>query len=260
MLSVFDSSGLLPEEYKPETFTNITGVPLSGEECYVASELERTLVNLAMNDDAVFKALREVVPPGLCALVYIAKLKHRAQSAIAKLDEYCTHGPPDNNRTPTDVAWCARSLRALVVQTSKCLNSRAPLPAEVSSRAAGFLTELLQLICTRNKDVYEDIDWVRETPEHESEANRNLYVYLIGNPPHSSGLSAPKQDHFVIDVLRGFPPATISQLTEKLEGIFEAISDHGAPEGYVQALDQLIERLEGATASSVSGQKRRRVG
>ncbi|KAI9880663.1 MAG: hypothetical protein M1830_001667 [Pleopsidium flavum] len=259
MLSVFDSTGALPEEYRMDVFASITDTPLSLQECYVPHELERTLVNLAMNDDAVYRGLQEVVPPNRCALAYIGKLRSRAQTTINKLEEYVSDGPSDGDQSPTDVAWCAEHLRSIVFQTSGCLNSHAPLPTDVLTRAAAFLVELLQHICTRNDDVYEDIDWDREAPENEGEANRNLYVRLIGNPPHSLDESTVKQENFVIDTLRDFPPASISQFTERLEGILETVEANGATETYMEALGQLIQRLEGAAASSVSGQKRRRV-
>lgn len=259
MLSVFDSNGVLPEDYQPDVFASITDAPLSGQECYVPGELERSVINLAMNDDAVFRALREAIPPARCALVYIGKLRSRAQSAINRLDAYVADGSSLTDQPPTDVPWCARTLRSLVSQTSQCLNSRAPLSAEVLTKAAGFLVELLQHICTRNEDVYEDIDWERNAPGHESEADRNLYVHLIGNPPPSSDQSTRVQANFVIDVLRDFPPPSVRQFTERLEAVFETVVQNGARKDYTQALGELIERLEGVAASSVSGQKRRRV-
>ena len=259
MLSVFDSNGVFPEDYKTGVFASLTDVPLSGQECYVPGDLERTVINLAMNDDAVFRALREAISPSRCALIYIGKLRSRAQSAINKLDLYVTDGSSKEDEAPTDVAWCARTLRALVSETSKSLNLRAPLPAEVLTKAAGFLVELLQHVCTRNEDVYEDIDWERNAPGNESEANRNLYVQLIGNPPPFPEPSTQKPSNFVIDILRDFPPPSVRQFTEKLEAVSETITQHGASEVYTHALGQLIERLEGPAVSSVSGQKRRRV-
>lgn len=259
MLSVFDSNDILPEDYKTDEFAGITDVPLSGQDCYVPGELETTVINLAMNDDAVFRALREAISPGRCALLYIGKLRSRARSAINRLDAYVTGGPSKMDQASTDVPWCARTLRALVSQTRQCLNSRAPLPAEVLTKAAGFLVELLQHVCSRNEDVYEDIDWERSAVGNESEADRNLYVHLIGNPPPFSDRSTRKQANFVIDVLRDFPPPSVQQFTERLEAISETIVQNGASEDYTQALGELIEQLEGAAASSVSGQKRRRV-
>jgi hypothetical protein len=39
---------------------------LSLQECYVPRELERTLTNLAMNDDVVYRALRKLfLPPAV---------------------------------------------------------------------------------------------------------------------------------------------------------------------------------------------------
>ncbi len=256
MLSVFDPKGVLPEEYRRSAFQNLTEASLTGQECYVPGELEHTLIKLAMNDDAVFRALRETVTPSRCAHIYIQKLRSRAISVIKQLDQYVSEGPSDENQEPTDIRWCAKHLRALVSKTSEGLNLRAPLPAEVYTRAATFLAELLQSVCNRNHDVFEDIDWDRTASRDENEADRNLYVYLIGDPQNPSA----QQDNFVIDVLRDFPPASISQLTERLEGVLETVQQNGAPEGYIQALGDLIERLEGAAASSVSGQKRRRVG
>lgn len=256
ILSVFDSNGALAEEYKSDVFASI---PDDGPECYVPGDLERTIINLAMNDDAVFRALREAISPSRCALAYIGKLRSRAQSAINRLDAYVTDGTSNGDQAPTDVAWCARTLRALVSQTSQCLNSRAPLPAEVSTKAAGFLVEVLQHICTRNEDVYEDIDWERNAPGGESEADRNLYVHLIGNPPPLRDPSSQKQANFVVDVLLDFPPPSVRKFTERLEAISELVVQNGASEDYKRALAQLIERVEGAAASSVSGQKRRRV-
>lgn len=259
MLSIFAPADLLPEEYETEVFASINDVPMSLQACYVPHELERTIINLAMNDDEVYRALREAASSTRCALVYIGKLRSRAQTTISRLDEYIRDGPSRKDEITHDIPWCAERLRTLAAQTGDCLNTRAPLPTDVLSRAAAFLVELLQHVCTRNNNVYDDIDWHRNAPDSEDEATRNLYVYLIGNPPSSWGESTTKQENFVVDTLRDFPPTSISQLTERLEGIMETVERYGATPAYMEALAQLVRRLEGAVASSVSGQKRRRV-
>ena len=159
ILSVFDSKGPLPEEYRADFFASLTDITLNAQQCYVHHDLEETLANLAMSDDAVYKALREAVTPGRCALAYVGKLRNRAQVTIDKLDEFVRHGPYDHDPVQADVVWCGEQLRSIVRQTSDCLNSRAPLPPDVLSKAASFLAELLQHVCTRNYDVYEDIEW-----------------------------------------------------------------------------------------------------
>lgn len=153
---------------------------------------------------------------------------------MRRLDQFVERGPsgaPESR--DIDVPECARILRLIVHQICKDRDARAarePLGAVTIKKVAETLVEILtEVVCYRNKDVYEDT-WERHVQE-EHKRDRNLYTNLIGDCP-TSDISAPlgTGENFVIDRLREFPVLEWSHLLERLTTILDHIHEN-APEG-----------------------------
>ena len=225
MLSVFDRD-LLPSELGqrfPEE------IPAADSELLVPGNLVATIYGLAVCDDVFFRRLRKVIGPEVCAGVYYAKQHRRAKEIMMRLDQYAQNGPSNSPRTrDVDVGQCARTLRLIVHQICEDRDSRLskePLGAAITSKIAEILVEILyEVVCNRNRDVYEESTW-KETQDHERD--HNLYTYLIGNPPkYDTAVPAGMVDDFVIDRLHEFPAHEWSHLLEHLTTIQDSIHEN----------------------------------
>ncbi|KAL8675314.1 MAG: hypothetical protein Q9168_000271 [Polycauliona sp. 1 TL-2023] len=190
MLSVFDTD-TLPEDYDP------------GHASTSASNGRQDLY----------------VPNSLAA---------RARNTFAKLDNYIMDGPLED-ASNHDIPRCARTLRAVVDQICQIRDSRSssgPLSAPVKRRVAEILVEILQEVCNRNEDVYYRIGWEREVVDGEPDRNRNLYTYLIDDPPRSTP-STPNwmKETFVVDRLCQTPADEWRHLIERLTSIVDQMRD-----------------------------------
>ncbi|KAL9006977.1 MAG: hypothetical protein Q9188_000265 [Gyalolechia gomerana] len=261
MLSVFDSARL-PDEFGQD-FADVAQDE-TPENFYVADSLSATIYRLATRDESVFKRLRRVITYDTCANAHFLKLRTRARDAFVKLDSYVENGPSESNNQ--DVPQTARMLRFIVDQICQARDlrtSNGPLSPTVVMKVAEILTEILQEVCNRNEDVYYRIDWDRGTRDDEPERNRNLYAYLIHNPPRF-GSSAPiwMKETFVIDRLRQTPTNEWMHLIERLTNIMDQIreftpdADH-PPVAYTK-LEEMIQdyTAEAFEPSSSSVQRR----
>lgn len=233
MLSVFDRRAL-PEEYGLAFSDDASGTAFP-ERLFVPGNLAATIYGIATRDEIFYRRLRRVVTRDICATSYFSKQRSRAREAMLRLDRYVERGPseaPDS--TDVDVPECARVLRLLVHQICEDRDARAsrePLGAATIKKVAETLVEILtEVVCDRNKDVYENITWERHVQE-EHRRDRNLYTYLIGDRP-TSDFSAPlgMGDSFIVDQLRDFPVLQWSHLLERLTTILDNIHEN-APEG-----------------------------
>ncbi|KAI4204609.1 MAG: hypothetical protein LQ348_001268 [Seirophora lacunosa] len=265
MLSVFDT-GRLPDEFGRDF------APVPSDEMphnfYVPHSLAATIYRLAVRDESVFRRLRRVITHDVCANAHFSKLRARAREAFARLDSYVEDGPtPDNNQ---DIPRCARSLRSIVneiCQTRNIRTSSGPLSTTVVMKVAEILVEILQEVCNRNEEAYYRIHWEREASEEEPERNRNLYAYLIDDPPPFSA-STPSwmKETFVIDRLRQMPANEWRHLIERLTTILDQIRDgtpaEDAPPVAYTKLDTMIQdyTAEAFEPSSSSVQRRPTLG
>ncbi|KAL8701403.1 MAG: hypothetical protein Q9224_000523 [Gallowayella concinna] len=227
MLSVFDPT-ILPEDYGRDFGAIRTG---NGRpNMYVPNNLAATIFQIGVHDESVFERLRKVITHDICASVQLSKQRARAREAFAELDSYIENGPSDGPRNDDqDVPRCANRLRFLVDQICQIRNSRSfsgPLSAAVKRRVAEVLVEILQEVCNRNEDVYYRIDWERDVADDEPERNRNLYAYIIDDPPRL-GPSTPDwmKATFVIDRLRQMPADEWRHLIERLTSIVDQIRE-----------------------------------
>ena len=261
MLSVFDDLRLpdefgryladVPPDYTPENF-------------YVPNNLIATIYRLAVRDESVFKRLRRVITHDVCANVHFSKLRARAREAFAGLDTYVENGPSEGNHQ--DIPRTARTLRSLIDQICHARNVRTStgtLSLTVVTKVAEILVEILQEVCNRNEDVYYRIHWDRGQRDDEPEWNRNLYSYLIDDPPRFSASSESwMKDTFVVDRLRQMPAVEwrhlIERLTNILDQIREVTPDEDPPPLAYTNLEQMIQdyTAEAFEPSSSSVQRR----
>ena len=125
-----------------------------------------------------------------------------------------------------NVPKCAHALRWLVHQVCADLDRRTaetPLDIGPVSLLAENLTSLVEEVCRRNRDVYEGSRWNRDRDPNEPDRERNLYSYLIGNPPFIPSSPPWMRDCFVIDRLRAFPAEGRRHLLDRLAALKEKI-------------------------------------
>ncbi|KAL8807491.1 MAG: hypothetical protein Q9182_000656 [Xanthomendoza sp. 2 TL-2023] len=264
MLSVFDPT-ILPEDYGRD----FGAIPTSSgrPNLYVPNNLAATIFQLGVHDESVFECLRKVITHDICASVQLSKQRARAREAFAELDSYIENGPLDGPQDDgQDVPRCANMLRFLVDQICQIRNSRSfsgPLSAGVKRRVAEVLVEILQEVCNRNEDVYYRIDWERDVADDEPDRNRNLYAYVIDDPPRL-GPSAPNwmKETFIVDRLRQMPADEwrhlIERLTSIVDQIREFLPDEDDPPLAYTKLERMIQdyTAEAFEPSSSSVQRR----
>ena len=268
MLSVFDTAAL-PEEYNPGN----TSIAAGNERrnLYVPDNLAATIYQLAVRDEKVFESLRRVITHDVCANAHFSKQRNRAREAFARLDSYIENGPAEAAQTDDhDIPRCARMLRIVVEQICEVRDSRSssgPLSAPVKRKVAEILVEILQEVCNRNEDVYYRIGWERVMVDGEPDRNRNLYAYLIDDPPRSSPTTPNwMKETFVIDRLRQMPADDWRHLIERLTSIVdqmrERMEDEEDPPLAYTKLERMIQdyTAEAFEPSSSSVQRRPTLG
>lgn len=232
-----------PEELKDEFGEDLSHLPSS--DVLVEGNLQATIYRLAMRDDSFYKRLQEIVPYDTRAKQYYETLYLRAQEAMERLTTYATNGP----LSPKDltVPECARVLRSLVhqmCQNKDARNAVAPLGAVIASRLAVILVRLIDRVIDFNQDIYANARWNRTQPANEHPRDRNLFAYLIGDPPSAWGPDW-KTDYFVIDRLRRFPVNEWEHLTERLDTIrwqIEKLDTASLPMAsrYARQIDEML--------------------
>lgn len=236
ILSVFDSNAL-PADYGRNFLEDEVHATASNK-LFVPGNLAATIYEIAIRDEAFYRRLRKVVTRDICATSYFSKQRARAGEVMSSLDRFVMRVPSESLEVKdVDVPECARSLRLIVHQICTDRDARAskgPLGAVTSMNVAEILVDILaEVVCSRDKDVYEG-GWERD--DNEPRRNRNLYLYLIGDPPISNA-SAPFDmgDDFVIDRIRGFPAMEWSHLVERLTTILDHVIENSAGEDEVAA-------------------------
>lgn len=236
ILSVFDPKAL-PADYG-RTFGEEEVHARASQKPYVPGNLAATIYEIAIRDEAFYRRLRKVVTRDICATSYFTKQRLRAREMMSSLDRFVISGHSESPGVKDmDVPECARSLRLIVHQICTDRDARAskgPLGAVTGMNAAEILVDILaEVVCNRDKDIYEGL-WERD--ENEPRRNRNLYLYLIGDPPISYDHEPfGMGDDFIIDRIRGFPAMEWSHLLERLTTILDQILEKSADEDEVVA-------------------------
>lgn len=236
ILSVFDPKAL-PAVYG-RNFGGVEVHARASQKLYVPGNLAATIYEIAIRDEAFYRRLRKVVTRDICATSYFTKQRLRAGEMMSSLDRFVMGGHSESPEfKDMDVPECARNLRLIVHQI--CTNrdvraSQGPLGAVTGMNAAEILVEILaEVVCDRDKDIYEGV-W--EQDDNEPRRNRNLYLYLIGDPPISYDAEPfGMADDFIIDRIRGFPAMEWSHLLERLTTILDQILEKSADEDEVVA-------------------------
>lgn len=251
MLSAFDYKEL-PSEYSRK-FADDIPAATAGEGLFVPRSLAATVYGIAIRDETFYRRLRKVVSRDVCAASYFSKQRQRAQEVMLKLDQHAQAEASENPEFKNfSVRECAKALRDIVDEICESRNSRASggaLGAGVISKVAEILVEILhEVVCNRNKNVYENSMGKRGISEHVRD--RNLYTYLIGDPPrfdekYPSGM----RNLFIVDRLHEFPANEWRHLLERLTTIADQIRDN-TPDGqlaskpYLAKLSDLIREYD----------------
>ena len=264
MLSVFDETAL-PHEYS----RGFRDAPVSAslEDLFVPGNLSATIYGLAVRHESFYRHLTKVITPNRCASHYYAKQRARAQEAMRSLGRYIVDGPSPTPMTrDMDIPECARTFRIIIHQICQDRDSRTakqPLSAAVITQVAETLVEILQQVCNRDFDVYENITWPKVGADDEPERNRNLFMYLIGDPPRNPSAPTWMNDDFVIDQLGKFPPNEWRHLVEPLTTIQEKTYQRAVEDGlpsitYAEKLETMLQEYtnEAEEPSTSSVQRR----
>ncbi len=197
MLSVFEPSGALPDEFRRHQpgMEDRRSIPYQ--------ELLNIVTPLLLTNEPAFLRLQEVLTPEFCAIVLFEKVDSRANVAFRDLDRYrksgsVDTGPAVDNGRVADVVSCANELDRLVDVIDTNIVTRiqqVPNPSKAAGNmAASALVSILRGVAARTGNLYEDSQWRARNPQ-EPEENRNLVLRLIVNRDIRRGL-------FVLDALR----------------------------------------------------------
>ncbi len=240
LISSFDDQQL-PDEFRSSFVDNLPPVT-TVEDCFVQGNLPATIFQMGILDEAIFEALRHVVPRDHCAARFYKKQQGRAKRALQQLDAN-RQMLPELPRSP--IPHCGRTLRQIVLDMCKDRDARSsqqPLGAAPAGLLAEILVLLVEEVCDRDEDIYSGpVEGHRAEPHR----NRNLYTYLIRDPPRDASVPRWMKEDFVIDRLREFASSEWAPMFEKLQSIFEQIHENagdgeGASLAYANKIDEML--------------------
>lgn len=238
-----------------DIFNSLAPEAINQENTFVANNLEATLARLLMSDDRLFQQFDLLVPKDSRAANHFNKMERRARIACQRLDAYNEKGPVIGQYT---VIWCADELNRIVESIYRNLRERHPLPPDCKEHAADVLVSILEMVVlSRNKEMYQNIRWVRHKRHGELAVERNLYLRLIGSPSPAN----PDGDTFVLRALRDLPETRphverLQEILRRVEGVGEYIGWKAAPPYTTQtfraSLIALITQLTGRPPSTTT--------
>ena len=202
----------------------------------VRGNLPVTIFSLALHDSVFRDRLRNAITEEICGEDFLSKLEVRSTSTFDKYDEYDKNGPRFDAHFVDRSGMIIRQIVAKVSAYRKTF--RAPLSNFFDAKAAELLLRILEEVCARDKDIYEDSAW--QTIEDDPEADRdcNLFANLIGSPP-----TRLRQANFVLDIfVDELPPSAWKHLLGQLESLLGKLREHDAPAHYLHKLADLISR------------------
>jgi hypothetical protein len=253
ILSTFHSNPrALSNNFRADIFEHIDHARTPAQ-CLIQLDLEGTIFRLAVNDHAVYKALRKVQPVQARALSFFDKVRQWIKITLSAFFQYAKDGMPSPDlpvKHPT-VEDLGTRLQQFADIIRDGVRERHPHGAD---RAAECLIYLLRQVCNYNRDVFENNTWGRRAPRGENEEDRNLFQSLIGRP-------TPGRPPFGLEALRTIPESVLATpgLLEQLEDIRGLLHRHQAPVAYRHALQEIIDPIIGVsspTAGPQPGQKR----
>lgn len=246
MLSVFEPTEALPQEFKQEETSDLSQRALKFR------ELRSLLCQHAIRYPALFLQLQEIIPPTFQAQTFFNKINHRVDRVFNALDEYVARGPTNTQSEALDVRTCASRLEALVEAIDDYYNEQfdeEQLEDEPSTNvallAAAALVRILDEVTKRDFDAYAGIAW-GPMPPTESKDN-NLLVCLTRTTPESEGL-------FVLKTLLTLPQEVMLRHHAELLDIEERLggSPHTSPT-YMDTLRTFLHENRKRAASESGG-------
>lgn len=245
ILTAFDNNEL-PEDFRQKARRD--AIVSDAPACFVKNNLQATIYRLAMLDQHVFDALQQILPIESRAAIYLKKQDRIAKQSFHGLHHYSQTGAVTPH-TPTSVPAFGEVLRRIVHQVYEDweMRLRSGLSAAAGQKLAEFLVTLVgEIVARRNLDFFEHIRWHRIVPPNEQARDRNIFRYLISDPPElDSDAEYWMKDLFVIDRFGNIPKSQWSYLLEKWRDIKNNI-DESAREGasnaesYVARIDEII--------------------
>ena len=195
-----------------------------------------TIFGLARRDPILRDRLRNAIDEKTCGDDFLIKLGDKSTSILERYDMYARDGPRFDDRF---VDRSGVALRQIIDKVSAYRESdRAPTSSNFNAKAAELVLNILEEVCMRNKDIYEDSTW--QTTEDDPEADRdcNIFANLIGSPPVGF-----RDTHFVLDFLADeLPPDAWRHLLGRLDSLVEKLREHEVPAPYLQKLTDLTSR------------------
>ena len=246
----------LPDDLRSDIFDRIED-PRTPAECLRQLDLEGTVFQLAVNDYAVFKSLSEAQPVQARAIDFFQKVKQLIDNTLKSLDTYARTGEADVPQSPPSIQGVGDQLVELAELVAREVRQRHPHGGE---QAAGCLLHLLQQVCDRNYDMFEDNTWGHQPRRGELAEDRNLFHYLIGGQEDDPS----SQSEFVLDALMVVPGSVLAAAATRtrLEEISEQLRQQRAPQGYRRAFQRILNMAAAESsnplpaAATQTGQKR----
>ena len=248
------SDDLIPREKNNRYVENLSRIPPN--EVLIDHNFPATIRLLAMRDNNFFERLQQILPVDVRVKQHYERLYFRAHEAMQRLTWYAERDA--RRMSDLTVPQCARLLRSLVHQMCEdwaAPTEAIPLDVSIASWLAEMFVHLVARVVTFNRDIYAGAQWNRRQPATEHPRDRNLFAYLIGDPPYNPQDPDWMADHFVIDQLRRFD-FEWKHLFERLTTIrddIEEMDTNGLPMAseYVGQIDEML-RAYTATADEPS--------
>lgn len=195
MLSTFDRHRL-PEDFRQTHLFGVTRAPQL-EDCLQRDNIYVTIYQMGMIDGASFDALRTTISAAYCNEQYQRKQRLRIGHEFDQLahQQQAGIGVPASS-----VRQCADNLRSIADQILEDQDNRKRRQEELGFGENHMMATTLVSMISNVVDRNEDLRVVRSGRALAQKHEHNLYMVLIGDPPHEVG------EAFVIDRLRTFPP------------------------------------------------------
>jgi hypothetical protein len=234
------SATVRPADYRQDIFKDPTNIDVNN--FYVEHDLEATFSRLLMFDNRMFHFFELLVSNDARAANFFLNMQLQAVDKLRLLDNYVDNGPGDDGRH-YDIIWCAQELVNIVAAIDTNVSERGGGRLSPSSRtaAAGTLVSILEMVVSRDRDVYARIGWHRQKRHGEGRIHRNLYARLIGVVSSEN----PSGGVFVLKALQPLGPAATVYI-ERLETILHNVGPRGsqAPKAYQDKLREYIKELK----------------
>lgn len=264
ILTIFDNN-LLLEEF--QDLMERASRAISLQACFTDNDLRGTVYRLSTRDAYIRRSLLSLVPADVCAVRYLEKQEARVQRSLDALSEYYRLGSAISS-IAMSVPQCGRALRKIVHQVYTYQETRVESfwNDETARIFAKYLVKWLAAIVDRRET---DIDTgggnAKIAHENESDRDRNIYQYLISNPPpFEHGTERWMIDLYVLDGLQPFLKTRWWDIYRELAEIksrVEESTDYGEPGAivFVGKIEAVLHDYNTTTQDPGSSSAQRRM-